>query len=103
MKSAAPVPHYPWYRSGTLSSNTLGKGDSHIYTTSIRVTALTECSIYLPIMLCSMTKIFSERMILVNNMFLQMIVSNYLCHTHGAELREKIFFFIDNRNVIGKV
>ena len=26
----------------------------------------------------------------------------HLCKTHGARLREKIFFFIDNRNVIGK-
>ena len=26
----------------------------------------------------------------------------YLCQTYGAKLREKIFFFVDNRNVIGK-
>jgi len=26
----------------------------------------------------------------------------YMCTTYGADLREKIFFFVDNRNVIGK-
>jgi hypothetical protein len=26
----------------------------------------------------------------------------YLCKTYGKSLREKIFFFVDNRNVIGK-
>jgi hypothetical protein len=26
----------------------------------------------------------------------------YLCKTYGAELRDKVFFFVDNRNVIGK-
>jgi hypothetical protein len=26
----------------------------------------------------------------------------YLCQTYGEKLREKIFFFVDNRNVIGK-
>jgi hypothetical protein len=26
----------------------------------------------------------------------------YLCKTYGESLREKIFFFVDNRNVIGK-
>ena len=26
----------------------------------------------------------------------------FLCKTHGASLRERVFFFIDNRNVIGK-
>ena len=26
----------------------------------------------------------------------------FLCHTYGAKLREKVFFFIDNRNYIGK-
>lgn len=26
----------------------------------------------------------------------------YLCQTYGAGMREKIFFFVDNRNVIGK-
>ena len=26
----------------------------------------------------------------------------YLCATHGAALRERVFFFVDNRNVIGK-
>ncbi|CAE8670279.1 unnamed protein product [Polarella glacialis] len=26
----------------------------------------------------------------------------YLCKSYGAKLREKVFFFIDNRNVIGK-
>ena len=27
---------------------------------------------------------------------------NHMCATHGAALRDKIFFFVDNRNVIGK-
>ena len=27
---------------------------------------------------------------------------NFLCKQHGERLREKVFFFIDNRNVIGK-
>ena len=27
---------------------------------------------------------------------------NHLCATHGAKLRERVFFFVDNRNVIGK-
>ena len=27
---------------------------------------------------------------------------NYLCKTYGRELRERVFFFVDNRNVIGK-
>ena len=26
----------------------------------------------------------------------------YLCKTYGAGLRERVFFFVDNRNVIGK-
>ena len=26
----------------------------------------------------------------------------FLCNTYGANLREKVFFFVDNRNVIGK-
>ena len=26
----------------------------------------------------------------------------FLCKTHGSSLRERVFFFIDNRNVIGK-
>jgi len=26
----------------------------------------------------------------------------YLCNSYGASLREKVFFFVDNRNVIGK-
>ena len=26
----------------------------------------------------------------------------YLCNTYGAQLREKVFFFVDNRNVIGE-
>ena len=27
---------------------------------------------------------------------------NHLCATYGAKLREKVLFFVDNRNVIGK-
>ena len=27
----------------------------------------------------------------------------FLCNTYGEKLREKVFFFVDNRNVIGKV
>mmetsp|Transcript_31959 Transcript_31959/g.48617 ORF Transcript_31959/g.48617 Transcript_31959/m.48617 type:complete len:1929 (-) Transcript_31959:223-6009(-) len=27
---------------------------------------------------------------------------NYMCNTYGASMRDKIFFFVDNRNVIGK-
>ena len=27
---------------------------------------------------------------------------NMMCNAHGAALRDKIFFFVDNRNVIGK-
>lgn len=27
---------------------------------------------------------------------------NYMCNAYGASLRDKIFFFVDNRNVIGK-
>lgn len=36
------------------------------------------------------------------NIIMHICINQHLCKTYGANLRDKVFFFVDNRNVIGK-
>ena len=49
----------------------------------------------------SMKKVNKQMMCCYNNSSL-LVVFRYLCNTYGESLTEKVFFFVDNRNVIGK-
>ena len=64
----------------------LARTASTTSTTSTRPTAATACSV-----------IDSDSDVQFDEEFYK-----FLCKAYGAKLREKIFFFIDNRNVIGK-
>ena len=48
-----------------------------------------------------LTAVFKKN-IVFNNLNTDNPPCRYLCNTYGESLTEKVFFFVDNRNVIGK-